>query len=115
MGWLDGLAASVIGAALKGLYLPAVLHKQTIDHNGVPIGGETDFAVQAQVDSWTAHDLSRSNVPSNSSRIFVLRLGAQAEPNTDDELTVKGVRYKLADFPDQDPADVCWTMVGIAI
>lgn len=115
MGWLDGLAANVIGSVLKGFYLPAVLHKQTVDRNGVPIGGETDFAVSGQVDSWTARDLSRSNVPPKSSKIFVLRLGAQAVPNTDDELTIKGVRYKLADFPDQDPADVCWTMIGVAI
>jgi hypothetical protein len=114
MGWLDGLAASLIGGALSAIYEQGTLHKVPVDHNGVPTGDPAvDYAVRGQVDNWSTNDLSRSNIPPGSSKIFVVRQGSPAVPTPEDSLTLKGQVFKLGDFPNQDPAGVCWTMIGV--
>lgn len=114
MGWLDGLAASLIGSALATIYEPGTLHKLPVDHNGVPTGTPpVDHAVIGQVDSWTTNDLSRSTIPAGSSKIFIVRQGSPVVPTAEDSLTIKGQVFKLGALPDQDPAAVCWTMVGV--
>jgi hypothetical protein len=113
MGWLDGGAQAIIGSVLAGFYLPATLHKLPVDADGVPTGAAAiDFSIKVQRENWTAQDRS-NELPANSTKFFILQLNAPAVPTVDDEMTLSGVRYRIAAMPENDPASVCWTIAAV--
>lgn len=113
MGLLDGGAQAIIGSVLAGFYLPAILHKLPVDANGVPTGGAAvDHAIKVQRENWTQNDRS-NELPANSTKFFILQLNAPSEPTVDDEMTFRGVRYRIAAMPGNDPADICWIIAAV--
>lgn len=97
MGLLDGGIASIFSAALSGLYLDATLHRATLTDDGE--GGGTssfaDAAVKAQLDQTTHAQRMAEGYSDTDQRILVLARGVTA-PTTDDEITVRGERWKIA-------------------
>lgn len=96
-GLLDGGIAAVVSSALRGLYLDATLHRWSSTDNGKG-GGTSSFAddaVKAQLDATTQAQRLSEGYSDSDQRILVLAAGVDA-PTTDDEISVRGQRWKIA-------------------
>lgn len=98
MGLLDGGIAATVSAALSGIYLDATLHRWSMVEDGQG-GGTSAFAdseaVKAQLDQATQAQREAQGYSDTDQRILVLADGVTA-PTTDDEITVRGQRWKIA-------------------
>lgn len=115
MGVLDGDIAALFGAAFGPMYLSATLHTGTAQptyDSGGNITGHTssDTAVRAQVDAATDAMRRAEGYSEGDVRVIILAQGAPAITDNH-ELTVKGVRYRLA-TPSLDAAASHWVARG---
>lgn len=117
MGLLDGGIASIFGAALGGLYLPATLHlpgTRTDDEEGnISYGPETDIACRAQMDAATYAMRQSEGYSDGDVRIIILTAGLGAEVATDCQVTVSGKRWMVGSA-DLDAASSHWVCRGRA-
>jgi len=112
MGLLDGGIAALFSSALAGLYLDATLHRATLADDGMG-GGSASFAdeaVKAQIDRTTAAQQGDDGYSDTDQRILVLAHGV-AEPTTDDEITIDGLRWGIASVT-RDPAGSHYDLRG---
>lgn len=115
MGLFDAVRA--MGQAVFGSYfLPATLHRQTLDADGAPMRPPVfvDAPVSAQVDMIRAENRP-AGVPGNAVRILVLQGGVSPAPTLDDEITAGGVRYRIMAPIATDPANVGWDLMGVQV
>lgn len=110
MGLLDGGLASVFASAFSGFYLDATLHRATITDDGRGGGSAAfdDVPCKAQLDKTIERTVD--GVVDTFQRILVLQAGL-GEITTDDEITVKGVRWAIADVG-TDPVDAYFDLAG---
>lgn len=98
MGLLDGGIAATFSAALSGLYLDASLYRWSTADDGEG-GGTSAFAaaeaVKAQLDATTQAQRGETGYVDTDQRILVLADGVDPI-TTDDEITVRGIRWKIA-------------------
>ncbi|MGJ8477255.1 hypothetical protein [Sphingobium yanoikuyae] len=115
MGLLDGGIASIFGAALGGLYLPATLHvpgTRTDDEEGnISYGPETDIACRAQMDAATYAMRQSEGFSEGDVRIIILTAGLGVEVTTDAQISVSGKRWLVASA-EQDAAVSHWVLRG---
>lgn len=115
MGLLDGGIASIFGAVLSGLYLPATLHlpgTRTDDIEGnISYGPETDIPCRAQVDAATYAMRQSEGYSEGDVRILILSAGLPVEITTDHQITVSGKRWMIASA-EQDAAASHWVLRG---
>jgi hypothetical protein len=113
MALLDGDIAATFSAALSGLYLDASLFRWggTDDGQG---GGTSGFGdpepVKAQLDATTQAQRLAEGYSDTDQRILVLAAGVTA-PTTDDEITVRSIRWKIASVA-TDPAASYYDLRG---
>lgn len=118
MGLLDGGIASIFGAALSGLYLPA-----TLDYAGVPVEdiegnvtghtGAGSWSCRAQVDAATWTMRQAQGYVDGDMQIIVLAAGLQAAPTTDMTITVSGKMW-LIEAVERDAASSHFILRGRA-
>ncbi|WIA54318.1 hypothetical protein N6H05_14725 [Sphingobium sp. WTD-1] len=117
MGLLDGGIASIFGAALGGLYLPATLHvpgTRTDDEEGnISYGPGTDVPCRAQMDAATYAMRQSEGYSEGDVRIIILTAGLGAEVTTDCQITVSGKRWMVGSA-DLDAASSHWVCRGRA-
>lgn len=112
MGLLDGGVAAAFSGAFSSFYLDATVHRPTITEDGEG-GGSIHYAdepVKAQLDAATEAMRSSDGYTDKDVRILVLAHGL-AEIDSDCQITLKGVRYSIAN-PSQDPAGAYWELRG---
>jgi len=109
----DAIAATFAGA-FAGIFLDATLHRPTIteDDEG---GGTSDpdddgEPVKAQLEAATEAMRAAEGYTEKDVRILVLAHGVD-EPDSDCEITVRGVRYLIANVG-RDPAGAYWDLHG---
>ncbi|MBI1179107.1 MAG: hypothetical protein GC201_01015 [Alphaproteobacteria bacterium] len=104
MGLLDGGIQSVFSAAFGQLYLDATLHRVTIqdDGTGSYTTVESDEVVRAQVEVATWAMRQADGYSDGDVRVLILAAGVD-RPKTDDQITVRGVRWSLSNIG-MDPA-----------
>jgi hypothetical protein len=107
--------AGLFGAALAGLYEDAVLHRRASpsydDGGAITAGSPTTFACKAQAQAVTERMRAADGYADTDQRIFILASSLATEPTTEDELTLRGVRWGIASV-DQDPARTYWDIRG---
>lgn len=113
MGLLDGDISGLFGAAFGSLYLDAQLHRAALGDDGEG-GGSTTWAaaepVKAQLDQTTMAQRDGQNYADSDQRILVLASGVAA-PTTDDEITIRAIRWKIASVT-MDPAGSYYDLRG---
>jgi hypothetical protein len=99
MSLLDGGIASIFGAALGGLYLPATLHvpgTRTDDIEGnISYADPTDIPCRAQMDGATYAMRQSEGYSEGDVRILILISGLGVEITTDCQVTVSGRRWMI--------------------
>jgi hypothetical protein len=112
MSLLDGGIASIMSAALGGLYLDATLHRSSTTDDGQGGGSTTyaDEAVKAQLDVATDAMRQSEGYVDTDVRILVLASGVD-KPDTDCQITMLGIRYGIANVG-TDPAQSYWDLHG---
>jgi hypothetical protein len=112
MGLLDGGISALFGAAFGSFYLDATLHRAAITEDGEG-GGVVTFTnsdVKAQLDQVTEAQRVEEGFTDSDQRIIVLAHGV-AEPTTEDEITVDGIRWQIASVK-RDPAGSYYDLRG---
>ena len=105
--------SAVFGAAFAPLYQDAILHRATLTDDGMG-GGSQSFAdepVKAQLDSANEAMRGQQGYTDTDQRILVLASGID-RPSADDEITVGGRRWKIANVA-SDPANAAWDLRGV--
>lgn len=110
MGLLDGGLAGMFASALSGVYLDATLHRADIAGDGKGGGSITfaDVPCKAQLDRTVERTIDGET--DTYQRILVLQ-GDLGAINVNDEITVKGTRWLIADVG-TDPAEVYFDLSG---
>lgn len=117
MSLFDGGIEAIFGAALGGLYLPAVLHTSgtgpIYDNEGNIVGyaGGTDIECRAQMDAATWAMRQGEGFVDGDVRIIVLSSGLPVEITTDHEITVATKRWMVASA-ERDAARSHWILRG---
>lgn len=113
MSLLDnGAIARVVKSALNtSIFYDVQLHKRAsgYDSNGVPNGSSTTTNLRGFVGEYSAYRRSAAQIPDTDSEILIAQHGAGASPATGDEITARGVRFKVVKV-DQDPAQATWSV-----
>ena len=117
MGLMDGGIASIFGAALSGLYLPAILHKPgeyATDNEGniLPAVG-TDVPCRAQMDGATYAMRQSEGYSEGDVRIIILSARLGVEVTTDCQISVSGTRW-MVQSAELDAASSHWVCRGRA-
>ncbi len=118
MGLFDAVQA--MGQAVFGAYFtPGLLHRQTLDADGLVIQPPqfTDVPIKVQVDSISAIERTAGGgaIPDRAVRILVLSGGVSPAPTQDDEITADGVRYRIAAPIKSDPAKIGWDLMAVPV
>lgn len=110
MGLLDGDLKAVFGSVFSPLLLTATLHKVTLtdDGTGSLTPGETDHTVAAMEKKHSAVFRANAGIPSTDINILVMQEGVPVTIDKDDEITIRGVRYKIKAPINQDAAQAAW-------
>lgn len=105
MGLLDGGAASIFSSLMGAYFLPATLHQAGEPvYSGASISvAQSDIPCKAQVDVATYAMQQSANYIDGDVRLLVLA----DLVTTDDEITVRGQRYKVYAVA-RDPAGAYW-------
>lgn len=112
MGLLDGGGAAIMSAVFGGIFLDATLHRATFTDDGSG-GGSTTYtnqSVKAQLEAATQAMREAEGYVDTDMRIIVLAHGVM-RPTSDDEITIRGVRYGIANVG-TDPAQAYWDLHG---
>ncbi|WP_270374977.1 hypothetical protein [Marinicauda sp. Alg238-R41] len=110
-GLLDGDLQAVFGSVFSPLLLDATLHKATIteDGSGGWSSGFADNAVKAMEKKHSAVYRAKAGIPSKDINVIVMQHGSGlSEIDTEDEITIRGVRYAIKAPIDQDSAQAAW-------
>lgn len=112
MGLLSGDLAAVFSSAFSGIYLDGTLHRAALTDDGQGGGSSTftDQAVKAQLDATTQAMQRSDGYVDTDQRILVLAFGVDT-PTADDEITVRGQRWKIASVA-LDPAQAAYELRG---
>lgn len=119
MALLDGGIERIFGAALGGLYLPAILHRDgtdpVYDNEGRITGyeGGADVPCRAQVDAANYAMRQSEGFAEGDVRILVLSAGLGVDVTTDWQISVRGKRWMIANV-DRDAANSHWVLRGRA-
>lgn len=110
---LNGSLAAVFNRAFSGIYLPATLHKRELayDGEGNPTATDRDYPCRAQVDTVTEAMRQAAGYTASDVAIYVLTGSLAVPVDTNDEITVKGIRRTVASV-EQDPAASYWLLRG---
>lgn len=112
-GLLDGGIAAIFESAFSSLYLPATLHRQQrteLDDGGVTVS-DIDYPCRAQLDAVTEAMRQAPGYTDTDQRILILQGTLSVAPTTDDEITIKGVRWGVESVA-ADPANSYWELRG---
>lgn len=115
MGLFDAVQA--MGQAVFGSYfLDGTLHRQVFDADGNPQRPPVfaDAPIRVQVDSIRAENRP-AGIPDQAVRILVLQGGVSPAPTLDDEITARGVRYRIMAPIASDPANIGWDLMGMPV
>lgn len=112
MALLDGGLTRLFAGAFGGLYLPAILHKSSraYDDGGSITETSRQHKCRGQLDSTTEAMRGEAGYTEKDVGIIILQHGVP-EPTSDDEITIRGVRFKIASVQG-DPAATHWIIRG---
>lgn len=117
MGLLNGGIAAIFGAALSGLYLPAMLHVPgayaTDDEGNILPSVGTDLPCRAQVDAASYAMRQSEGYSEGDVRIIVLVAGLGIEIATDCQISVSDKRWMVGSA-ELDAASSHWICRGRA-
>ena len=112
MELLNGGLQRLFGRAFGAIYLDATLHKVTLTKT--PSGGFTasyaDHAAKVMIDDWSETYRARAGIPTTDIRILVLEDRMSVSPTGDDEITVRGKRYRITGPVREDEAQTHWDL-----
>lgn len=121
MSMLEGGIRSVFGRAFGRLLLPGTLIKQTRQDDGAggwalvetsyPIRGQLDRATEEMLDGGNSRLRQTVGYSATPMKIIVLQHGVPVDIDTDDEIVLRGKRWKVASVR-RDPADSHWILLG---
>jgi hypothetical protein len=109
----NGGLARLFGAALAGLYGPAVLHRVTRTRlrGGSTVESVVDVPCRAQIEAADARFARAAGATATAVRIRVLAAGLSGPVTTDDRITIAGQRYAVAAVG-RDPAGAGFELEG---
>lgn len=113
MGLLDGDIQALFGQVFGAIYLDGTLHRTTVTKatNGDLSSIDADFDIKAQFEEVTETMLA-AGFTDGDVAIIILQSGVSPAITTDDQVTVGGVRYRVAGIHETDPAGAYWLIKG---
>ena len=105
MGLLDGDLQAIFGEAFADIYLDGTLHKSDLTVEPVTF---KRHPIKCQPDDWSEVYKVQNGIPQTDIRVLVLQHNVTARPNQDDEITVRGKRYRISGPVREDEAQAYW-------
>jgi hypothetical protein len=112
---LSGSLAKTIGSAFKGLFLDAVLTRETPGTGGDPFDPPppvvTTYSCKAVVEAYSDYFRKSGLVNAADRKVLILAASLAVKPQAGDRVTIQHITFTLSEVS-TDPATAVWECRG---